>query len=96
MARPMSLEAFVASNASKDGGGFVDTARLIAGEDPPQWLAKHLQRWSSSVMLDGNVHATQASKAEICARLKQLVEDTELIERELRDQVVSDLCGRSH
>jgi hypothetical protein len=91
MARPMSLEAFVASNASKDGGGFVDTARLIAGEDPPRWLAKHLQRWSSSIMLDGNVLATQAGRAEIRARLKQLGEDTELVERELREQVISDL-----
>jgi hypothetical protein len=83
----MSLQAFMSSN-SKDGDGFMETARLVAGESPPSWLAKHLQRWSSSVMLDGNVHAKQFGKAEARARLQKLSEAAESVGRELHDTVV--------
>jgi hypothetical protein len=84
----MSLQAFMSSNSSKDGDGFMETARLVAGESPPSWLAKHLQRWSSSVMLDGNVHAKQFGKAEARARLQKLSEAAESVGRELHDTVV--------
>jgi hypothetical protein len=66
----MSLQAFMSSHSSKDGEGFMETARRIAGERPPRWLAKHLQGWSSSVMLDGNVHAKQLGRAEARASSK--------------------------
>jgi hypothetical protein len=89
--RPMSLAAFMSANLSKDGNGFVETARRIAGEIPPPWLAKHFQRWSSSVMLDGQVHAKQLGKAEARARLTALSEATALVARELHDSVVAAL-----
>jgi hypothetical protein len=85
----MSLPAFQASHSSKDGDGFVKTAEKIAGENPPRWLAKHLQRWSSSVMLDGNVHAKQFGKAEARTRLRKLSEAADLVGRELQDTVVA-------
>jgi hypothetical protein len=81
----MSLQAFMSSHSSKDGEGFMETARLVAGENPPRRLAKHLQRWSSSVFLDGNVHAKQPGKAEARARLRKLSEAVELAQRELHD-----------
>jgi hypothetical protein len=81
----MSLQVFMSSHSSKDGEGFMETARLVAGENPPRWLAKHLQRWSSSVFLDGNVHAKQPGKAEARARLRKLSEAVELAHRELHD-----------
>jgi hypothetical protein len=84
----MSLQAFMSSHSSKDGGGFMETARRIAGENPPRWLAKHLQGWSSSVLLDGNVHAKQFGRAEARARLKKLSEAAESVGRELHDSVV--------
>jgi hypothetical protein len=28
----------MASNSSKQGDGFMETARLIAGDNPPRWL----------------------------------------------------------
>jgi hypothetical protein len=87
----MSLQAFMASSSSKNGDGFSEIARLIAGEDPPRWLARHLQNWSSSVMLDGMVHARQLGKAEARARLKALSEAAELVGRELQDPVVFEL-----
>jgi hypothetical protein len=84
----MSLQAFMSSHSSKDGEGFMETARLIAGENPPRWLARHLQRWSSSVFLDGNVHAKQPGRAEVTTRLKALSKATELADRELNADVV--------
>jgi hypothetical protein len=86
----MSLQAFVSSSSSTNGDGFIETARLIAGEDPPRWLAEHLQRWSSSVMLDGMVHAKQPGKAEARARLQKVSEAAELVVRELDDPIVAD------
>ena len=91
LGKPVSLQNFMSSNVSKDGAGFAETARLIAGKSPPQWLAKHLQRWSSSVMLDGAVHANQIGKAEARARLKKLSHAIELVDREIRDPVVVKL-----
>lgn len=91
MAKPMSLQNFISSNASKDGAGFAETARLIAGENPPEWLVKHLQRWSPSVMLDGAVHAKQIGKAEARARLKKLINAIELVDREIRASDVLEL-----
>jgi hypothetical protein len=84
----MSLQAFMASNSSKNGDGFIEIARLIAGENAPRWLAKHLQRWSSSVMLDGMVHAKQLGKAEARTRLQKLSKAAESADRELHDSVV--------
>jgi hypothetical protein len=84
----MSLQAFMSSNSSTDGEGFMETARLIAGENPPRWLARHLQRWSSSVFLDGNVHAKQPGRAEATTRLKALSKATELADRELHADIV--------
>jgi hypothetical protein len=86
----MSLQAFVSSSSSTNGDGFIETARLIAGEDPPRWLAEHLQRWSSSVMLDGMVHAKQPGKAEARARLQKVGEAAEFVGRELDDPIVAD------
>jgi hypothetical protein len=57
MLAPMSLPAFVSANSSEAGNGFIDSARLIAGDNPPRWLMKHLQRWSSGIMLDGAAHS---------------------------------------
>jgi hypothetical protein len=91
MPRPMSFEAFISSHSSKGRDGFIETARLVAGESPPQWLAKHFQRWSSSVMLNGNVHTKQLGKAEARVRLKALSEAAELVGRELQDPVVFEL-----
>jgi hypothetical protein len=79
------MPAFISSNSSNDGDGFMETARLIAGENPPRWFVKHLQRWSGSVFLDGNVHAKLPGKAEVLARLRKLSEAVELAERELHD-----------
>jgi hypothetical protein len=92
----MSLQAFMASHSSKDGEGFIETARLIAGDNPPRWLAKHLQRWSSSVFLDGNVHAKQPGKAEVHARLQKLSGVVESVGREILDSVVVEplLAGK--
>jgi hypothetical protein len=87
----MSLQAFMSSNLSKHGDGFIEIARLIAGENPPQWLARHLQRWSSSVMLDGNVHAKLPGKAEARTRLKKLRDTAESVGRELHDDAVVTL-----
>jgi len=78
----------MSSHLSKDGEGFMEIAKLIAGENPPRWLAKHLQRWSPSVMLDGNVHAKQFGKAEARARLKKLGEAAKSAGRELHDSAV--------
>jgi hypothetical protein len=91
LAKPMSLMNFVSSNSSKDGAGFAETARLIAGENPPQWLVHHLQRWSSSVMLDGSVRAKLFGKAEARARLKELGKAIDRIDREVRDPVILEL-----
>jgi hypothetical protein len=66
----MSLQNFMSSNSLKDGSGFAETARLVAGENSPKWLEEHLQRWSSCIMLDGSVHAKQLGEAEARARLK--------------------------
>ncbi len=89
MARLMSFEAFVSSNSSEGSDAFFEAARLVAGENPPQWLAKHFRRWSSSVMLDGNVHTKQLSKAEVRLRLQKLADAAELVDRELHDPVVA-------
>jgi len=78
----------MSSNSSNDGEGFLETARLIAGDNPPRWLAKHLQRWSSSVMLDGMVHAKLFGKAEAHARLRSLSEAAGLVDREFHDPVI--------
>ena len=86
----MSLPAFVSSSSSNNGDGFIETARLIAGENPPRWLAEHLQRWSSSVVLDGMVHAKQPGKAEARARLQKIGEAAEFVGRELDDPIVAD------
>jgi hypothetical protein len=93
--RTMSLPVFMSSHSSKDGGGFMETARLIAGENPPRWLAKHLQRWSSSVMLDGNVHAKQLGKAEAQARLQKLSKAADLVQREVHDPAIFELLVAS-
>jgi hypothetical protein len=79
------MRAFISSNSSNDGDGFTETARLIAGENPPRWFVKHLQRWSGSVFLDGNVHAKQPGKSEVHARLRGLTGAVELAQRELHD-----------
>jgi hypothetical protein len=91
MAKPVSLQNFISSNASKDGASFAEAARLVAGENPPQWLINHLHRWSSSVFLDGNVHARQLGKAEARNRLRELRSAVELIDREIRDPITSEL-----
>jgi hypothetical protein len=87
--RTMSSEAFTSSHFSTNGDGFMKTACLIAGECAPRWLAKHLQRWSSSVMIDGNVHAKQFGKAEARARLQKLSDAAESVGRELQDPVIA-------
>ena len=79
----------MASHSSKNGDGFIEIARLIAGQNPPRWLAKHFQRWSSSVMLDGMVHAKQLGKAEARTRLQKLSKAGESADRELHDSVVA-------
>jgi hypothetical protein len=79
VARPMSLQNFMSTHSSKDGDGFIETARLIAGEAPPRWLMNYLQGWSPSVMVDGVVHAMQLGKAEARSRLRKLSEAAELI-----------------
>jgi hypothetical protein len=86
----MSFEAFISSH-SKGSDGFIETARRVAGNNPPQWLAKHFQRWSSSVMLDGNVHTKQFGKAEARVRLKALSDAVALVDRELQDPAVIQL-----
>jgi hypothetical protein len=91
LAKPMSLENFMSSHSSKNGAGFIETARLIAGENPARWLVKHLRDWSPCVMLDGNVHARQPGKAEARGRLKKLINAIETIDREIRDAVVLEL-----
>ncbi|HWX35137.1 MAG TPA: hypothetical protein VNZ53_47915, partial [Steroidobacteraceae bacterium] len=87
----MSLENFMSSHSSKNGAGFVETARLIAGENPARWLVKHLRDWSPCIMLDGSVHARQPGKAEARRRLKKLINAIEIIDREIRDAVVFEL-----
>jgi hypothetical protein len=87
----MSLQAFMSSNSSTDGEGFMETARLIAGENPPRWLAKHLQRSSASVFLDGNVHAKQLGRAEARSRLQMLSPATDLVQREVYDPVIFEI-----
>jgi hypothetical protein len=74
----------MSSNSSKLGDSFMETARLIAGEDPPRWLAKHLQDWSSSIILDAAIHARQPDRAEIRARLKKVMASAELLYRKLQ------------
>jgi hypothetical protein len=86
----MSLQAFISSHSSKDGEGFMETARLIAGENPPRWLVRHLQHWSPSVFLDGNVHAKQLGRAEARARLQKLSEATESVDRELNEDIIAN------
>jgi hypothetical protein len=88
--RQMSLQTFMSAHSSKDGDGFIEVARLITGE-PPRWLAKHLQRWSSSVMLNGAVHSIQPGRAEARLRLRKLSEAAELIERELQDPILDPI-----
>ena len=88
MRQPMSFEAFISSHSSNGNDSFFETARLVAGEDPPRWLAKHFQLWSSSVMIDGNVFTKQLGKAEARVRLKTLSEAAELALRELQDPIV--------
>jgi hypothetical protein len=88
MPKPISLETFVAAHESKDGSGFVEAARLIAGQNPPRWLAKYLRNWSPSVMLDAAVHMKQPGRAEVIERLKALTGAAELVEREIHDPVV--------
>jgi hypothetical protein len=87
----MSSRAFTSSHLSKDGEGFMETAQKIAGDNPPRWLAKHLQRWSSSIFLDGNVRAKQPGKAEARDRLQKLSEAVGLALRELHDPDVIPL-----
>jgi hypothetical protein len=87
----MSLQVFMASNSSTDGDGFMETARLIAGENPPRWLAKHLQRSSPSVFLDGNVHAKQLGRKETRSRLKKYSEAAGLVQREVHDPAILEL-----
>jgi hypothetical protein len=87
----MSLQAFMSSHSSTDGEGFIETARLTAGENPPRWLARHLQRWSSSVFLDGNVHAKQLGRAEARSRLLKLRAATDFVQREVYDPIIFGL-----
>ena len=68
----------------------METARLIAGENPPRWLARHLQHWSPSVFLDGNVQAKQLGRAEARARLQKLSEAAESVDRELNEDVIAN------
>jgi hypothetical protein len=91
VARSMSLQNFMSAHSPKDGDGFIETARLIAGEAAPSWLTEHLQSWSPSVMLDGLVHAMQLGKAEARSRLRKLSEAAELVERELQDPVLDPI-----
>ncbi len=78
----------MASNSSNHGDGFMKSARLIAGENPPRWLVKHLQRWSYSIMLNGSVHSIQPGRAEVKARLGKLVASADLMQRELQDTTI--------
>jgi hypothetical protein len=87
----MSSQIFMSSNSSTDGEGFMETARLVAGEKPPRWLAKYLQRSSASVFLDGNVHATQLGRSEARARLQKLSDAADLVRREVHDPVIFEL-----
>jgi hypothetical protein len=87
----MSLQNFMSSHSSKNGAGFIETARLIAGENPARWLVKHLRDWSPCIMLDGSVHARQPGKAEARRRLKKLINTIETIDREIREAVVLEL-----
>jgi hypothetical protein len=87
----MSLQVFMSSNSSKDGEGFMETARLIAGENPPRWLTKHLKRSSASVFLHGNVHAKQLGRAEVRSRLLKLSAATDLVQREVYDPVIFEI-----
>jgi hypothetical protein len=88
VARRMSLQTFMSTHSSKEGDGFIETARLIAGDAAPRWLTEHLQGWSPSVMLDGAVHAMQLGRAEARSRLRKLSEAAELIEREVQDPLL--------
>ena len=90
MAEPMSLDTFMASHASKHGDSFMETARLIAGENPPRWLAKFLQDWSPGIMLDAAVFARQPGRAEMRRRLKDLMTSADLLQRELQDVAITD------
>jgi hypothetical protein len=90
MPAKLSLETFMASNASTDGDSFVESARLIAGDNPPRWLVRHLHRWSSSILLDIAVHARQPGRAAVRERLKKLVAGAELQQRELQDVVITE------
>ena len=85
MARPMSFDTFFSSHSSNGNDGFLETARLVAGENPPLWLVKHFRRWSPCVMVDGNVHTKQLGKAEARKRLRKLKDAAELVDRELHD-----------
>jgi hypothetical protein len=87
----MSLQVFMSSNSSKDGEGFMETARLIAGENPPRWLTKHLKRSSASVFVHGNVHAKQLGRAEARSRLLKLSAATDLVQREVYDPVIFEI-----
>ncbi len=88
MPAKLSLGSFMASNSSKRGDGFIECARLIAGENPSRGLVKYLRDWSSSVMLDIAVQSRQPSKAEVYARLKKLIANVEAALQELRDPAV--------
>jgi hypothetical protein len=88
---PMSLSAFMSANSRKDSDDFIDVAQLIAGENAPQWFARHLQRWSSSVFLDGNVHAIQLGKKDTRTRLKRLSHAVDLADQELHDHVIAEI-----
>jgi hypothetical protein len=90
MPRPMSMQAYTASHSSKHGDGFMESARLIAGENPPRWLAQHLREWSPSIMIDAAVHARQPRRAEMRARLKRVMASAELLQRELQDAALAE------
>ena len=87
----MSLQTFMSANSSTDGEGFMETARMLAGKNAPRWLAKHLQRTSASVFLDGNVHAKQPGRSEARARLERLSEAADSVRREVHDPVIFEL-----
>lgn len=58
--------------------------------DPPRWLAEHLRRWSSSILLDYAVEDRQPARAEMRAILAEISRAALLLQRALGEPTVRE------
>jgi len=66
---------------SQDREHYVKIARLVAGDNPPPWLADQFRRWIASLYLDRHVTARQPTRAQMRACLQRMEADPEYAKR---------------